>query len=156
MAQWTYGTSAMLELRCDGPLCGFLWQISCLHGSTWTNTPATTHRGRVAIHAHTYEIARLCAFDYRSTTSLSSIIEAPPPFMIFQPFQRDDVSLIEGLRRLISLYYTGFGGAESIVGVIVATRKAESPGNLATLESLVSMYKGMLTSLNLLRFLYSQ
>lgn len=45
MAQWTYGTSAMLELRCDGPLCGFLWQISCLHGSTWTNTPATTHRG---------------------------------------------------------------------------------------------------------------
>lgn len=111
---------------------------------------------RVAIHAHTYEIARLCAFDYRSTTSLSSIIEAPPPFMIFQPFQRDDVSLIEGLRRLISLYYTGFGGAESIVGVIVATCKAESPGNLATLESLVSMYKGMLTSLNLLRFLYSQ
>lgn len=107
-------------------------------------------------YTHTYEIARLCAFDYRSTTSLSSIIEAPPPFMIFQPFQRHDVSLIEGLRRLISLYYTGFGGAESIVGVIVATRKAESPGNLATPESLVSMYKGMLTSLNLLRFLYSQ
>lgn len=52
----------MLELRCDGPLCGFLWQISCLHGSTWTNTPATTHRGRVwrrvATHTHTHTYIR--------------------------------------------------------------------------------------------------
>ena len=25
------GTSGMVGLRCDGPLCGFLWQISCAH-----------------------------------------------------------------------------------------------------------------------------
>lgn len=56
LAQWTHGTSAMLELRCDGPLCGFLWQISCLHGSTWTNTSATTHRGRARrrVPSHTH------------------------------------------------------------------------------------------------------
>lgn len=89
-------------------------------------------------HTHTYEtaIARLCAFDYRSMTSLSSIIEAPSSLLSFpswfSAFPTVDVSLIEGLHGLISLY-TGFGAATaqgSIVGVIVATRKGESPGNL--------------------------
>lgn len=91
---------------------------------------------RALTHARTQTRDGDCAFDYRSTTSLSPIIEAHPPFVSIMIFSLSSGGCFfdRGVAQANFVIHW-FRWSRSIVGVIVATRKGESPGNLAIFGS---------------------